>query len=133
MIKVAVYTLKINPLERKIEFNLYICNPKKHTENILLKMTKAEIVSKISDKLGIEKGDVQATVESFMEEVKTSLESGDNVYLRGFGSFIIKTRAEKTGRNISKNTTIKIPAHNIPAFKPAKVFVEGVKSNVHVK
>jgi DNA-binding protein HU-beta len=96
-------------------------------------MTKAEIVSKISDKLGIEKGDVQATVESFMEEVKTSLEGGDNVYLRGFGSFIVKTRAEKTGRNISKNTTIKIPAHNIPAFKPAKVFVEGVKSNVQVK
>ncbi len=96
-------------------------------------MTKAEIVSKISDKLGIEKGDIQATVETFMEEVKSSLENGDNVYLRGFGSFIIKTRAEKTGRNISKNTTIKIPAHNIPAFKPAKVFIEGVKSNVKVK
>ncbi|NKI26184.1 DNA-binding protein HU-beta [Arenibacter nanhaiticus] len=96
-------------------------------------MTKAEIVTRISEKLGIEKGDVQATVESFMDEVKTSLENGDNVYLRGFGSFIIKTRAEKTGRNISKNTTIKIPAHNIPAFKPAKVFVEGVKSNVQVK
>jgi len=92
-----------------------------------------EIVSKISDKLGIEKGDVQATVETFMEEVKSSLENGDNVYLRGFGSFIIKTRAEKTGRNISKNTTIKIPAHNIPAFKPAKVFIEGIKSNVPVK
>lgn len=96
-------------------------------------MTKAEIVSRISDKLGMEKGDVQATVETFMEEVKSSLENGDNVYLRGFGSFIIKTRAEKTGRNISKNTTIKIPAHNIPAFKPAKVFTEGVKSNVPVK
>ena len=96
-------------------------------------MTKADIVAKISDKLGIEKGDVQATVETFMEEVKTSLESGDNVYLRGFGSFIVKTRAEKTGRNISKNTTIKIPAHNIPAFKPAKVFVEGVKSSVEVE
>ena len=93
-------------------------------------MTKADIVAKISEKLGLEKGDVQTTIETFMEEVKTSLESGDNVYLRGFGSFIIKTRAEKTGRNISKNTTIKIPAHNIPAFKPAKVFVEGVKSNV---
>ncbi len=106
---------------------------KNYTENLTRKMTKAEIVSKIADKLGIEKGDVQATVESFMEEVKASLEGGDNVYLRGFGSFIIKTRAEKTGRNISKNTTIKIPAHNIPAFKPAKVFVEGVKSNVQVK
>ena len=96
-------------------------------------MTKADLVSRISDKLGIEKGDVQATVESFMNEVKASLESGDNVYLRGFGSFIVKTRAETTGRNISKNTTIKIPAHNIPAFKPAKVFVEGVKKKVAVK
>lgn len=96
-------------------------------------MTKADLVSKISEKLGIEKGDVQATVETFMEEVKTSLEGGDNVYLRGFGSFIIKTRAEKTGRNISKNTTIKIPAHNIPAFKPAKTFTEGVKNKVAVK
>ncbi|KUO64258.1 MAG: HU family DNA-binding protein [Lutibacter sp.] len=95
-------------------------------------MTKAEIVSNIADKSGIEKADVLATVEAFMEEVKNSLEKGDNVYLRGFGSFIIKTRAEKTGRNISKNTTIKIPAHNIPSFKPAKVFVEGVKSKVAV-
>jgi DNA-binding protein HU-beta len=96
-------------------------------------MTKADIVANISDKLGLEKGEVQATVETFMDEVKNSLEAGDNVYLRGFGSFIVKTRAEKTGRNISKNTTIKIPAHNIPAFKPAKIFVEGVKLNVEVK
>ena len=96
-------------------------------------MTKAEIVANISEKLGIEKVDVQLTVESLMKEIIDSLENGENVYLRGFGSFIIKTRAEKTGRNISKNTTIKIPAHNIPAFKPAKVFVEGVKSNVQVK
>ncbi|MBT8270888.1 MAG: integration host factor subunit beta [Flavobacteriaceae bacterium] len=95
-------------------------------------MTKADLVAIISEKLGMEKGDVQATVESFMNEVKNSLENGDNVYLRGFGSFIIKKRAEKTGRNISKNTTIKIPAHNIPAFKPAKVFLESVKSNVEV-
>ncbi|RXJ52212.1 HU family DNA-binding protein [Gelidibacter gilvus] len=96
-------------------------------------MTKADLVAKISERLGMEKGDVQATVETFMDEVKTSLEDGENVYLRGFGSFIIKTRAEKTGRNISKNTTIKIPAHNIPAFKPAKVFVESVKLNVEVE
>ncbi len=96
-------------------------------------MTKAEIVSKIADKLGLDKNDVQATVENFMDEVKNSLEAGNNVYLRGFGSFIIKTRAEKTGRNISKNTTLKIPAHNIPAFKPAKVFVDGVKAKVKVK
>ena len=95
-------------------------------------MTKAEIVAKISNDLGIEKVDVLATVESFMSEVKGSLETGENVSLRGFGSFIIKTRAEKIGRNISKNTSIKIPAHNIPSFKPSKVFVEGVKSKVKV-
>ncbi len=96
-------------------------------------MTKADIVANISEKLGLEKNDVQATLESFMDEVKDSLENGDNVYLRGFGSFVIKTRAAKTGRNISKNTTINIPAHNIPAFKPAKTFLEGVKTKVAVK
>ncbi len=96
-------------------------------------MTKADIVAKISDKLGIAKGDVQTTVETFMTEVKSSLEAGDNIYLRGFGSFIVKTRAEKTARNISKNTSIKVPAHNIPAFKPAKVFAEAVKANIEVK
>ena len=95
-------------------------------------MTKADIVSQISEKTGMEKADVLAVVESFMTEVKGSLESGTNVYLRGFGSFIIKTRAEKTGRNISKNTTVKIPAHNIPAFKPAKTFLDGIKSKVLV-
>lgn len=96
-------------------------------------MTKAEVVANISNELGLEKGEVQNVVEAFMEEVKKSLTSGENVYLRGFGSFIVKTRAEKTGRNISKNTSIIIPAHNIPAFKPAKVFLEGVKKNVKVK
>ncbi len=96
-------------------------------------MTKADIVTRISDKTGMEKADVQATVEAFMKEVRNSLESGDNVYLRGFGSFIIKKRAEKTGRNISKNTTIIIPAHNIPSFKPAKTFVDAVKKKVKVK
>jgi len=96
-------------------------------------MTKADIVTKISDKTGMERGDVQAVVESFMKEIKHSLEDGNNVYLRGFGSFIVKKRAQKTGRNISKNTTIVIPAHYIPSFKPAKVFVEGVKENVPVE
>ncbi|MFN3916563.1 MAG: HU family DNA-binding protein [Flavobacteriales bacterium] len=96
-------------------------------------MTKAELVSVISDKTGIEKVAVMATVEAFMDAVKASMEKGDNVYLRGFGSFIVKERAEKTGRNISKNTTIVIPAHNVPAFKPAKEFVEGVKAKVKVK
>ena len=93
-------------------------------------MTKAEIVSKISNDLGIEKTEVLATVESFMTEVKGSLESGNNVYLRGFGSFVIKKRAKKTGRNISKNTAVIIPEHNIPAFKPSKTFVNAVKSKV---
>tara|TARA_Y100000816_G_C25694759_1_gene367398 strand:- start:123 stop:404 length:282 start_codon:yes stop_codon:yes gene_type:complete len=92
-------------------------------------MTKAELVTKISENLGLEKNEVLATVENLMSEIKNSLNNGENVYLRGFGSFIIKKRAEKTGRNISKNITIKIPAHHIPAFKPAKVFVDGVKKN----
>ena len=96
-------------------------------------MTKADIVAEIAEKTGLEKVDVQTTVEAFMQEVKTALEAGENVYLRGFGSFIIKERAEKTGRNISKNTTIIIPAHNIPSFKPAKVFMDGVKTKVEVK
>lgn len=96
-------------------------------------MTKADLVTRISDKTGMEKADVQATVEAFMKEVRNSLENGDNVYLRGFGSFVIKERAEKTGRNISKNTTIIIPAHNIPSFKPSKTFVEAVKKKVKAK
>ena len=96
-------------------------------------MTKAEIVAEIANKTGIEKVAVQATVEAFMDSLKNSMISGQNVYLRGFGSFIIKRRAEKTGRNISRNTTIIIPAHNIPSFKPAKTFVNKVKSSVKVK
>lgn len=96
-------------------------------------MTKADIVSKIADQTGIEKVAVQATVEAFMDSVKSSLTEGNNVYLRGFGSFIVKERAEKTGRNISKNESIIIPAHNIPAFKPAKTFIEDVKDGVAVK
>jgi DNA-binding protein HU-beta len=96
-------------------------------------MTKADIVAEIAEKTGLDKNEVLQTVESFMDVVKGSLAEGNNVYLRGFGSFIVKTRAEKTGRNISKNQTIIIPAHNIPAFKPAKTFVEEVKTNVKVK
>lgn len=92
-------------------------------------MTKAEIVADVANKTGVEKVAVQAVVESFMDTVKNAMVNGENVYLRGFGSFTIKRRAEKTGRNISKNTTIIIPAHNIPAFKPAKTFVNQVKGN----
>lgn len=95
-------------------------------------MTKADLVSDISDKTGVERIAVQAAVEAFMDSIKNALEKGENVYLRGFGSFVVKERAEKTGRNISKNTTLIIPAHNIPSFKPSKTFVDGVKSKVKV-
>lgn len=93
-------------------------------------MTKAEVVAEIANKTGIEKVAVQQVVETFMTTVKNSLLKKNNVYLRGFGSFIIKERAQKTGRNISKNTTLVIPAHNIPAFKPAKSFMSTVKTKV---
>lgn len=90
-------------------------------------MTKADIVNEIAKSTGLDKADVLKTVEAFMEAVKDSLAKSENVYLRGFGSFVVKQRAEKTARNISKNTTIIIPAHNIPSFKPAKTFVSTVK------
>jgi DNA-binding protein HU-beta len=93
-------------------------------------MTKAEIVTEIADKTGIEKVTVQATVEAFMKSVKANLSQGKNVYLRGFGSFVVKKRATKKGRNISKNTTIVIPEHFIPSFKPAKTFSDKVKKSV---
>ncbi len=93
-------------------------------------MTKADIVNEISQNTGIEKVTVQKAVEAIMETMKDSLTSGRNVYLRGFGSFIVKRRAEKIARNISKNTTIIVPAHFIPSFKPAKEFVAQVKQQV---
>ena len=93
-------------------------------------MTKAEIVNEVAKATGIEKATVQIVVDSFMESVKDSLAKDNNVYLRGFGSFIVKKRAKKTARNISKNTTLIIPEHNIPSFKPAKVFMNKVKSSV---
>ena len=91
-------------------------------------MTKAEIVNEIAKKTGIDKNAVQTVVESFMDSVKKSLSADENVYLRGFGSFIVKERAQKTARNISKKTTIVIPAHKIPAFKHCKTFVNVVKN-----
>ncbi|MBD5177373.1 MAG: integration host factor subunit beta [Bacteroidales bacterium] len=90
-------------------------------------MTKADIVNEISKTTGIDKANVLAVVERFMEVVKDSLANGENVYLRGFGSFIIKVRSEKVARNISQNTSITIPEHKIPAFKPSRVFFEEVK------
>ena len=90
-------------------------------------MTKADVVNEIAKNTGISKDDVLKTVEAFMETIKVSLTKEENVYLRGFGSFIVKKRAKKTARNISKNTTIIIPEHNIPAFKPSKEFVAKLK------
>ena len=90
-------------------------------------MTKADIVNEISKDLGLEKRLVLEVVEAFMENVRNSLIENNPVYLRGFGSFITKKRATKVARNISKNTTIVIPEHNIPAFKPAKSFTAKIK------
>ena len=93
-------------------------------------MTKADIVSEIAKNTGIEKVATLKIVEAMMENIKSSIEKGDNVYLRGFGSFIVKKRAKKTARNISKNTSLVIPEHFIPAFKPAKSFLVKVKNSV---
>lgn len=90
-------------------------------------MTKADIVARIARETGIEKEVAMSIVEAFMATVKESVIAGDSVYLRGFGSFIVKQRAMKVARNISENTTIVIPAHPVPAFKPAKVFLKAVK------
>ena len=90
-------------------------------------MTKADVVREIAEKTGVEKQVVMQVVEGMMECIRESMINGEEVFLRGFGSFIIRRRAEKVARNISKNTSIVIPAHNIPAFKPAKSFMDKVK------
>lgn len=95
-------------------------------------MRKADLVTAISEKTGVPKVDVLVTLETLFKEVKSSLSEGENVYLRGFGSFVIKKRAKKVGRHIKKNIAIEIPEHFIPAFKPAKIFVDQVKENVKV-
>lgn len=93
-------------------------------------MTKQDLVNEISASTGIDKASVMTIVESFMDTTKSSMEKGNDIFLRGFGTFLIKKRAKKTARNISKNTAVIIPEHNIPAFKPAKEFVTKVKTNV---
>ena len=93
-------------------------------------MRKADLVTAISEKTGIAKVDVLVTLETFFKEVKDTLTDGENVYIRGFGSFVVKKRAKKIGRHIKKNVAIEIPEHFIPSFTPAKVFVEQVKGNV---
>ncbi len=96
-------------------------------------MRKADLISKISDKTGIPKVDVLVTLETMFKEIKSTLSNGENLYIRGFGSFIIKKRAAKIGRNIKKNISVSIPEHFIPAFKPAKEFVQEIKSSPHIK
>ena len=96
-------------------------------------MTKADVISEISEKTGISKEDVQITVEAFFSVVKGSMSEGENIYIRGYGSFVNKKRAKKIARNISKNTAIVIDEHYIPSFKPSKVFVEKIKSSEKVK
>ncbi len=91
-------------------------------------MRKADLITEISDKTGIPKVDVMFTLETMFKEIKQSLIAGENIYIRGFGSFITKKRAAKIGRNIKKNTAVEIPEHYIPAFKPAKEFVQEVKN-----
>ncbi len=93
-------------------------------------MRKADLVAAIAEKTGVSKVDVLVALESFFKEVKNSLAEGENVYIRGFGSFIVKKRAKKIGRHIKQNQAIEIPEHFIPAFKPAKIFIEQVKDNV---
>lgn len=95
-------------------------------------MTKAEVISEITDRTGIDKTDVSVAVEAFFAVVKDSLADGENIYVRGFGSFVNKKRAKKVARNISKNTAIIIDEHFVPSFKPSKVFVEKVKESQSV-
>lgn len=90
-------------------------------------MTKADIINEISNTTGVAKKDVLVTVEAMMKVIRDAMCNEENVYLRGFGTFVVKKRAEKTARNISKNTTITIPAHNFPGFKPAKSFQQRMK------
>ena len=94
-------------------------------------MRKADIVANIADKTGIAKVDVLMSLETFFTEVKGTLAEGENVYIRGFGSFVVKKRAKKIGRHIKENKAIEIPEHYIPSFKPAKIFVEQVKDKVN--
>ena len=93
-------------------------------------MTKADVINEISEKTGIDKLDVQASVEAFFSVVKTSMADGKNIYVRGFGSFVNKKRAKKIARNISKNTAIVIEEHYVPIFKPSKIFIDKIKRNV---
>lgn len=112
-----------------LKFFNHLC----YTCETLIDMTKAEIIEQIVTQTGIDKLAVTATIEAVMETIKNNMVKGENIYLRGFGTFLLKKRADKKGRNITKGTIINIPAHFIPSFKPCKEFVEEVASKVKVK
>ncbi len=125
-----------------LEKAVYLCSPeilhssnKSYNTNFLnsSKVTKAEVITEIAEKTGIDKADVQHTIEAFFNVVKSSMAKGENIYVRGFGSFVNKKRAKKIARNISKNTAMVIEEHYVPSFKPAKVFVEKIKSSDKIK
>lgn len=126
-----------------INWNWFVINmgktkfglPKKLTYyfKLILNVTKADVINEISDKTGIDRSDVQASVEAFFSIVKNSMAEGDSIYVRGFGSFVNKKRARKVARNISKNTAIVIEEHYVPSFKPSKMFIEKVKNSDLVK
>lgn len=99
----------------------------------LIAVTKADVITEISEKTGIDKADVQVTVEAFFSVVKNSMSEGENIYVRGFGSFINKKRAQKIARNISKNTAMVIEEHFVPSFKPSKIFVDKIKNSPKLK
>ncbi len=125
----------------KLEFSFYIWvskftfgdRNKKYPPKNQIVVTKADVINEISDKTGIDKADVQASVEAFFTVVKNNMANGENVYVRGFGSFVNKKRAKKIARNISKNTAIVIDEHFIPSFKPSKLFVEKIKKSTKIR
>jgi DNA-binding protein HU-beta len=118
---------------KKLLFKYFVIYLKSETYKIILPMRKADLVNQISDKTGIPKVDVLVTLETMFKEVKDTLSKGENIYIRGFGSFITKKRAAKIGRNIKKNVAVHIPEHYIPSFKPAKEFVAEVKKLQSIK
>ena len=114
---------------------LYICVETEISSNYLKleNVTKAEVITEIAEQTGIDKADVQTTIEAFFDVVKDSMSNGHNIYVRGFGSFVNKKRAQKIARNISKNTAMVIEEHYVPSFKPSKVFIEKIKLSDKVK
>lgn len=125
----------------KVQFSFYMCvskitfgdRNKKYPPKNQIVVTKADVINEISDKTGIDKADVQASVEAFFSVVKNNMANGENVYVRGFGSFVNKKRAKKIARNISKNTAIVIDEHFIPSFKPSKIFVDKIKKSTKIR